>query len=450
MTESVSDLLGYEPHELLVHPDEFSRTKQLHYDTIKQDKAAVLCYLRMKHKDPYRGYILCGVVHPSPFSPNHILILPNRTVVHNVLVGSVSFASPGAKALHNASTAQEITVITPSAANFEFRVRPSFSSIFSYTPYDTLFHLTTGFWVHDTELSRYPNDLVRCRPTHSAALFLPFLSYPLLTIPCSAGATLPRSHPPHPAHSWGSPSPRSSPVRSRRRSTRSASFGASGDEGDGVAYYDERERDEEQENRDRDRERERDRAGRPPSRTPPRERVITFDHLPNQSFRTAFILNRFSIQCNILYCSNDLLVQTTSCTGRSFFDFVAKKDEDIVRSWIDCVKGWGVNERGQPSDGGFGFGKFALLTEGRDSVERMAEPERRARQGSTNGHHHHGRARAARTASTASASAASGRRNINTRLSPTEIITNAPQIVVDAIFSAHSDGLMVILRRAET
>ena len=53
--------------------------------------------------------------------------------------------------------------------------------------------------------------------------------------------------------------------------------------------------------------------------------------------------------------------------GRSFFDFVAQKDEDVVRSWIDVIKGWGVNERGQPSDGGFGFGKFALCKEGRDS-----------------------------------------------------------------------------------
>lgn len=53
--------------------------------------------------------------------------------------------------------------------------------------------------------------------------------------------------------------------------------------------------------------------------------------------------------------------------GRSFFDFVLRKDEDLVRSWIDVIKGWGVNERGQPSDGGFGFGKFTVLVNGRDS-----------------------------------------------------------------------------------
>jgi len=99
-----------------------------------------------------------------------------------------------------------------------------------------------------------------------------------------------------------------------------------------------------------------------------RVEVITFDPLSNKSFRTAFILNRFTVNATILYCSNDLLISTTDAIGRSFYDFVAEKDEERVRSWIQCVKGWGVNEKGQPSDGGFGFGKFTLLAEGRDSV----------------------------------------------------------------------------------
>ncbi|KAJ3473633.1 hypothetical protein NLI96_g12903 [Meripilus lineatus] len=103
----------FEPHELigtpamnLVHPDEFAQVREMHYHTIRQDKAAVLAYLRMKHKDPCKGYILCSVT---------------RTVCQNVLAGSISFASPGPKAMHNASTAQEVTIITPSAKDFEFR-----------------------------------------------------------------------------------------------------------------------------------------------------------------------------------------------------------------------------------------------------------------------------------------------------------------------------------------
>jgi hypothetical protein len=103
------------------------------------------------------------------------------------------------------------------------------------------------------------------------------------------------------------------------------------------------------------------------SRTGP-DGVITFDPLPKQSIRTALILDRFALSCPIIYCSNDSFLSTTQIMGRPFFDFVAKRDEALVRSWIDAVKGWGVNERGQPSDGGFGFGKFHLLPQGRDSV----------------------------------------------------------------------------------
>ncbi|PBK75156.1 hypothetical protein ARMSODRAFT_951241 [Armillaria solidipes] len=296
MTDSVVELLGYEPHELyghpsleLVHPDEVNRVRKLHHDTIKADKAAVLVYLRMKHKDPYKGYVLCGV---------------SRTVVHNVLVGSVSFASPGAKALHNASTAQEITVISPAAENFQFR-------------------------------------------------------------------------------RWNDPSPMP--------------------------------------------------PSPPPFSTPPQTPAdpISYEHLPSQSFRTALILNRFSLRCTIQYCSNDLLIESTEAIGRSFFDYVARKDEAIVTSWIDVIKTWGVNERGQPSDGGFGFGKFALLTEARESEPRQ-EPPNASR------HHKHG----------TNKSRSSKRSSQTPRKSSHQPEALHGAISVDAIFSAHSDGLMVILRRA--
>ncbi|KAK0202070.1 hypothetical protein DFS33DRAFT_1045482 [Desarmillaria ectypa] len=296
MTDSVVELLGYEPHELyghpsleLVHPDEVNRVRKLHHDTIKADKAAVLVYLRMKHKDPYKGYVLCGV---------------SRTVVHNVLVGSVSFASPGAKALHNASTAQEITVISPAAENFQFR-------------------------------------------------------------------------------RWNDPSPMP--------------------------------------------------PSPPPFSTPPQTPAdpISYEHLPSQSFRTALILNRFSLRCTIQYCSNDLLIESTEAIGRSFFDYVSRRDEAIVTSWIDVIKTWGVNERGQPSDGGFGFGKFALLAEARESEPRQ-EPPNASR------HHKHG----------TNKSRSSKRSSQTPRKSPHQPEVLQGTISVDAIFSAHSDGLMVILRRA--
>ncbi|RPD62248.1 hypothetical protein L226DRAFT_458116 [Lentinus tigrinus ALCF2SS1-7] len=343
-SESVYDLLGYEPHELigtpsldLVHPDEFSEVKELHFTTITSDQAAVLAYLRMKHKDPYKGYILCGI---------------SRTVCQNVLVGSVSFASPGPKAMHNASTAQEVKIITPTAKDLEFRR-----------------------W----------ND--------------------------------PNPMPPGPA-----PASRSvSPDYGRRRD--------------------------------------------------PRANAITFDPLPEQSIRTALILDRFSVNCGILYCSNDSLIATTACMGRSFFDFVSRKDEDLVRSWIDVIKSWGVNERGQPSDGGFGFGKFSLLTRGRDSSIRHPDPvPSRHRSGphGTGGHsrasesHSQARARDGRPPYHHSSSGGAGagyrdRERDRDRYRDRDRDPRAggrmradEERIVDAIFSAHSDGLMVILRPTST
>ena len=42
-----------------------------------------------------------------------------RTIVSDVVVGSVSFAAPGEKMARNDSTAQEIAIITPEAQNLE-------------------------------------------------------------------------------------------------------------------------------------------------------------------------------------------------------------------------------------------------------------------------------------------------------------------------------------------
>ncbi|KAH7885455.1 hypothetical protein F5I97DRAFT_1937653 [Phlebopus sp. FC_14] len=315
-SESLSELLGYEPRDVigtpaleLVHPDEFPAIRQLHYDTIRQDKAAVIAYLRLKHKDPFKGYLLCAV---------------SRTVVHNVLVGSISPAIPGAKALQRASTAQEITVVTPSAKDFEFR-------------------------------------------------------------------------------RWGDPSPMPpSPVADI-----SPIPGSPGEDCDN------------------------------PKVSPPR--AITFRPLPSQSSRSALILDRFSIHCPVQYCSNDHLLSTTAAMGRSFFDFVHPRNDEIVRSWIDVIKVWGVNERGQPSDGGFGFGKFGLLPKGRDSRnDRVPEPPSGRRRDTT-------KSRSARSPLHTSPSC---RPRLHASPLCASMSSCEEVITVDAIFSGHSDGILVILRAA--
>lgn len=309
-SESVTDLLGYDVGEIvgrpaldLVHPDEFPQVRAMHYDTIKQDKAAVLAYLRMKHKDPTKGYILCGIT---------------RTVCQNVLVGSVSYASLGPRAMHNNSTAQEVTVVTPWAKDLEFRKWSDTNPM----PPCTL----------PSEMLGYPNGVY----------------YP--------------------------PPSRSSP------------------------HY------------------------QPPPQT------ITFAPLPPMSRRTALILDRFTERSTVVYCSNDSIVKTLNIMGRTFYDFVVPKDEDRVKDWIVTVKGWGVNERGQPSNGGFGFGKFTMCVEGRDS-SATTDPVPSSRNGRNHTKNNRHRDRGIW-----------GDRPRGYSYSYGE------EVVVDAIFSAHSDGLMVILR----
>ncbi|KAI0301203.1 hypothetical protein B0F90DRAFT_359072 [Multifurca ochricompacta] len=363
LTESVSELLGYEPHELvgspsldLVHPDEYRDVKNLHYTTISQDKAAVLAYLRLKHKDPYKGYILCAI---------------SRTVAWNVLVGSVSFASMGPKAMHNASTAQEVTIITPSAANFEFR--------------------------------RWGD---------------------------------PSPMPPSPIQGYDSPGSPSDTESVAESSASDSSTGSSTTTRDAPSPTSPR-------------------SSGGGSRTGP-DGAISFDPLPKQSIRTALILDRFSTSCPIIYCSNDSFLSTTQIMGRPFFDFVTQRDEALVRSWIDAVKGWGVNERGQPSDGGFGFGKFHLFPRGRDSVERLEpeppQPQTRhgrasARSSPAVSQHHTSRTSTVHSTTTPASSPVRSRHHRPPRSTAAAV---KEEVVVDAIFSAHSDGLMVILRHASS
>ncbi|KAJ7069423.1 hypothetical protein C8F01DRAFT_1207122 [Mycena amicta] len=274
LSESVSDLLGWEANDLrnhsffeLVHPDELQQVQLLHQDTILADKAACIVYMRLKHKDAHKGYLLCAV---------------SRTVVYDRVVGSISFARPGGETLHAGSTAQEVIVVTPAASNLQFR----------------------------------------------------------------------RWHEPTP----DAPSP---------ATTRPSS---------------------------------------PHHIEPP----------ISQSVRTAVILDRFSTNCTITQYLNHHLIAPTAARRRPFFDFVARDDEALVRSWLGAIKTCGVNERGQPSNAGFGYGRFLLCARGRDSAATTPVP------------------------------------STGWRLKPirTSHTTNGDAILVDAIFSAHSDGLVCILRQA--
>nr|GAT55862.1 predicted protein [Mycena chlorophos] len=97
------------------------------------------------------------------------------------------------------------------------------------------------------------------------------------------------------------------------------------------------------------------------------------EDLPStQSIRTAFILDRFSTNCTITQYINinitHQLIAPSAARRRPFFDFVARDDEALVRSWLGAVKTCGVNDRGQPSNGGFAYGRFLMCPQGRDST----------------------------------------------------------------------------------
>ncbi|EKM51635.1 uncharacterized protein PHACADRAFT_187070 [Phanerochaete carnosa HHB-10118-sp] len=500
---SVHDLLGFEPRELigrpsleLVHPDEFAQVRGIHYSTITQDQAAVLAYLRMRHKDPCKGYVLCAI---------------SRTVCQNVLVGSVSYATPGPKAMHNASTAQEVTIITPTAKDFEFRswtdaglwfpsvsfstspLAPSSATVLTNNPVGIVDFTEDAKWlycsasVHDL-LGFEPRELIG-RPSlelvhpdefaQDQAAVLAYLrmrhkdpckGYVLCAISrtvCqnvlvgSVSYATPGPKAMHNASTaqevtiitptakdfefrrWNDPSPMPpSPVPAHLLPHR---------------------------------------TGSPPS-LPHNTYPEHFDPLPEQSVRTALILDRFTVRCTVSYCSNDSLLRTTDVLGRPFWDFVAPRDERLVRSWIDVIKGWGVNERGQPSDGGFGYGKFALFVTGRDSSARTTDVSpalrHRSRPQRTHGHTlrptdvpppaSSSRARAGNDflreltrerpptpgtgtgTGTGTSTTGGGGGGGGYAQPPSLWRGQADELAVDAIFSAHSDGLMVILRRSSS
>ncbi|KAL5524627.1 hypothetical protein ACEPAF_9767 [Sanghuangporus sanghuang] len=113
VSESVSDILGFEAHEIIgtpaydfCHPEDAPHLYRAYQEMISEDKAACLLYLRVRHRDLKKRFVLSSI---------------SCSRVGDHLIGAVSVASSATKAMHNASTAQEVIVIAPGAAHLEFR-----------------------------------------------------------------------------------------------------------------------------------------------------------------------------------------------------------------------------------------------------------------------------------------------------------------------------------------
>nr|GAT43514.1 predicted protein [Mycena chlorophos] len=121
-------LNGWEPSDLrdhsffeLVNRDESAQIRQLHHYTIVADKAACVVYMRLKHKDAHKGYILCAVSRFVVVKDRSLTDSRDRTTVYDCVVGSVSYARPGGEILRTASTAQEVIAVAPAASNLRWR-----------------------------------------------------------------------------------------------------------------------------------------------------------------------------------------------------------------------------------------------------------------------------------------------------------------------------------------
>ena len=93
---------------------------------LREEKAAGLAYCRLRHQQ--KGYLLYAFVcqgSPVLLFTARITLRQTYTCVRNLIIGGLSFATSGAKAMHNASTAQELVIVSPHASRFEFRVSHS-------------------------------------------------------------------------------------------------------------------------------------------------------------------------------------------------------------------------------------------------------------------------------------------------------------------------------------
>ncbi|QRV86457.1 hypothetical protein RhiJN_14475 [Ceratobasidium sp. AG-Ba] len=84
--------------------------------------------------------------------------------------------------------------------------------------------------------------------------------------------------------------------------------------------------------------------------------------------RTAFLLDRFSVDCRITHCTNDAFLNPETCVNhpRGIFRYIVKRDEPAA--FITNLKSSGIGA----GSGGFMDVEFTMCRDGRDS---RASPE---------------------------------------------------------------------------
>ncbi|CAE6451162.1 unnamed protein product [Rhizoctonia solani] len=89
--------------------------------------------------------------------------------------------------------------------------------------------------------------------------------------------------------------------------------------------------------------------------------------------RTALLLDRFTLNCDIIYCSNNMILSETCVGARGgFFKYVVERDLDSVRSFLRNLKQSGLKVD-SPTNVGFVYHTFSLCVAGRDFVALSGE-----------------------------------------------------------------------------
>lgn len=105
VSDSVTDVLGFEPAELLgrscykvFHPEELAKLGEVHYRALADESAACVAYMRLLHKDGY--WVECSVSYSTVYDKS-------LTLVSRIHAGSRGF--------EHAITAREIFEISPAS-----------------------------------------------------------------------------------------------------------------------------------------------------------------------------------------------------------------------------------------------------------------------------------------------------------------------------------------------
>ncbi|KAG8873733.1 hypothetical protein FRB97_006468 [Tulasnella sp. 331] len=183
------------------------------------------------------------------------------------------------------------------------------------------------------------------------------------------------------------------------------------------------------------------RTGKVPSKP---ENAVPLASLPKLSIRQAIILDRFTIRATVLFCTNNMILDPQAVTNRSFFDFVSEQDEGLVRSWINNIKGSRI-EGGVTTDTGFG-GRARKKSGGARTLREQRSQGHLRQTAAGDGKEAFGgevaEVKVASASATVAGAGGAKRGSIGREM-------DNSRNMMEAIFDAHSDGIIVIIRQAE-